>query len=279
MEPVQPIFTTHLFPGLNFELIRVLRGLPEAAWEAPTVCAGWAVRDVSAHLLGGTVNRLAHGRDGKPPSPRFAAVRDYTELVAAINEQNHEYVREARLLSVPDLVSLLNTTDSELYAYFASLPPFETSGPAVAWAGDEHSPNWFDIAREYTEKWLHQQHIREAVGAPVLAERHWLFPVLDTFMRALPHTYRDVAAANGAALAFQITGAAGGAWSLLREDSQWRLHVGLAQQPLAVVRLDQDVAWRLFTKGLSAEAAAERVTVEGDVAVGGLLLTMTAIMA
>ena len=73
-----------------------------------------------------------------------------------------------------------------------ALPAFESGGPAVAWAGDKQSPNWFDIAREYTEKWLHQQHIREAVGQPVLDERRWLFPVLDTFMRALPHVYRDI---------------------------------------------------------------------------------------
>jgi uncharacterized protein (TIGR03083 family) len=32
------------------ELAELLRGLPPAAWEAPTLCAGWRVRDVVAHV-------------------------------------------------------------------------------------------------------------------------------------------------------------------------------------------------------------------------------------
>ncbi len=90
-------------------------------------------------------------------------------------------------------MAFLEMTDPLLYQHFKALPPFEPAGVSVAWAGEAQSFNWFDIAREYTEKWLHQQHIREAVSRPVLAERRWLHPVLDTFMRALPYTYRGVA--------------------------------------------------------------------------------------
>ena len=35
----------------------------------------------------------------------------------------------------------------------------------VAWAGEERSPAWFDVARELTERWHHQAHIRLATGA------------------------------------------------------------------------------------------------------------------
>ena len=45
---------------------------------------------------------------------------------------------------------------------------------SVAWAGEDKSAHWFDVAREYTEKWHHQQQIRDAVGRPDLASRRHL---------------------------------------------------------------------------------------------------------
>jgi len=37
---------------------------------------------------------------------------------------------------------------------------------AVDWAEEMESKNWMAIAREYTEKWLHQQQIRDAIQQP-----------------------------------------------------------------------------------------------------------------
>jgi hypothetical protein len=179
----------------------------------------------------------------------------------------------------PLLIDFLATTDEQLYHYFKGLPPFEPSQTAVTWAGDAQSPIWFDIAREYTEKWLHQQHIREAVGRPLLVQHKWLFPVLDTFLRALPHTYRLVAAPEGTTITFQITGEAGGDWSLLRQDGRWRLFAEAAPAPVATARLDQDLAWRLFTKGVSPAAAGAQIQTEGDATLALGILQMVSIMA
>ena len=62
---------------------------------------------------------------------------------------------------------------------------------AANYAGNE------ERAREFTERWVHQQQIRDAVGKPGLTERRWLHPVLDAFARALPHALRDHAAPGG----------------------------------------------------------------------------------
>jgi hypothetical protein len=43
--------------------------------------------------------------------------------------------------------------------------------------------------------------------------------------------------------------------------------------------LDQDTAWRLFSKGLSPEAARPHVQIEGDEALGSRILQMVSIMA
>jgi uncharacterized protein (TIGR03083 family) len=279
MKPVEPIETVELFPELSAELLRLLKNLPSKAWDRPTPCATWSVKDVVAHLLGGNLGRLSFGRDRLiHPKPNVTP-KNYAELVDYLNQQNKEWVNVARRISPRLLIDFLELTDPQLYQYFKALPPFAMGGPAVAWAGDNQSPNWFDIAREYTEKWLHQQHVREAVRQPLLVERKWLYPVLDTFMRALPHTYRDVKVADGVAVWFHISGQAGGDWSLLHQDGKWQLCSGEAPATGAAVYLDQDVAWRLFTKGISQDAAQARIQFEGDAALGMRILEMVSIMA
>jgi uncharacterized protein (TIGR03083 family) len=279
MNPVEPIFTVELFPGLGTELLGVLKSLPPDDWELPTACADWTVKDVTAHLLGGTLSRLSFGRD-RLAHPRLGGLEmDYEALVQAIDQQNAEWIEIARRFSAPLLVDFLALTDPQLYEYFKALLPFESSGPPVSWAGDTRSPNWFDIAREYTEKWLHQQHIRQAVGRGLLDGREWLFPVLDTFLRALPHTYRGLEAAEGTLIGFHITGGAGGDWTLRGEGSAWRLYTGQAPEATARVSMNQDTAWRLFTKGISPEKARTGIQLEGEAALGMPILQMVSIMA
>jgi hypothetical protein len=59
---------------------------------------------------------------------------------------------------------------------------------SVAWAGEAESKNWFHVARDYSEKWHHQQQIREAVGQTAELLTPALYrPLLDTLLRDLPH--------------------------------------------------------------------------------------------
>ena len=71
----------------------------------------------------------------------------------------------------------------------------------MSWAGPEPAPVWLDLAREYTERWHHQQHIRDAVNKPGLKDPHWMAPVLAAFVWAMPHAYRDLSARPARALA------------------------------------------------------------------------------
>ncbi|MBX3010444.1 MAG: maleylpyruvate isomerase family mycothiol-dependent enzyme [Caldilineaceae bacterium] len=278
MNLVTPLNTVELFPELSQQLLSILTPLPRAAWAKETACAGWSVHDVTAHLLGGNLSRLSFGRDRLVFANRSPFPADYREQVAYIDQRNAEWVNAARQISPPLLLEFLASTDVQLYHYFQSLP-LDDNGIGVTWAGEQQSPNWFDIAREYTEKWLHQQHIREAVGQPLLTQRQWLFPVLDTFMRALPHAYRAVTAPSGTTIGFHITGAAGGTWVLLRQAEQWHLGYGTTSAAAAMVQLDQDLAWRLFTKGIAPAVAREQLQVEGDATLGWPILTMVSIMA
>jgi len=283
MREVGRIDVAELFPELDALLISLLRGLSDADWARPAV-GSWTVKDVAAHLLDTAIRRLAFDRDRLPPVPPDGPIEGYGDLVAFLNDLNHVWVRAMKRVSPRLLTDFLEKTGKELSEHMANLDP---SGPAlfsVAWAGEETSENWFDVAREYTERWHHQQQIRDAVGAPGLTSRRLMHPVLDAFLRALPHAYRSVEAEEGTAVAVEIAGEAGGEWALVREalvheGNRWRLYEGVPEAPRARVRMDQDTAWRRMTKGITREQAAERSEVRGDRRLGEPVFGMLSVMA
>jgi uncharacterized protein (TIGR03083 family) len=279
MKPVEPILTVDLFPELHARLLELLRGLSDEQWYRPTVAPRWSVKDMAAHLLDTDMGRLSYQRDGLGRMQPGPPINGYAELVELINRRNEEWVLAARRISPRVLIDLLDLIAPQVHLLFKSLDPLAPARAAVVWAGDDVSPNWFDIAREYTEKWLHQQQIRDAAGAPGLTGRRWLQPVLDTFVRGLPHTYRGISAPDGTPITLSITGEAGGDWTLRREGAAWQLYAGSADDLAARLVIDQDSAWRLFTKGISPGEARPRAKVEGDEGLAARLLELVAIMA
>ncbi|HYF11621.1 MAG TPA: maleylpyruvate isomerase N-terminal domain-containing protein, partial [Actinomycetota bacterium] len=262
MEAISPLYTADLFAPLHQELIRLLHGLTAEDWERPTVAGRWRVRDVVAHLIDVDLRKLSVNRDGHLPAPA-EPIRGYEELVRFLDGLNAEWVGAARRLSPRVLIELLSFTGPLISALVASLPHHERSVFSVSWAGESESENWFDIGRDYTERWHHQMQIRDAVGAPLLLERRWLYPLLDLSFRALPHAYRDIHATSGTAVTVRVTGDAGGAWTLLRDGDKWQLCRGAAPDSAAVVTLDPDSAWRLLYNALPASEARQRSHTEG----------------
>jgi uncharacterized protein (TIGR03083 family) len=278
LTPVAPVYLLDLLPGLHTELMTLLRSLRPADWARPTACALWTVKDIVAHLLDGSLRRLSFGRDGLKAAPDPTPA-NYAELVAYLNRLNAEWTTAAARLSPRVLMDLLDRAAPEVHAFFRSLEPHGPAMFAVSWAGEESSPNWFDIGREYTERWLHQEQIREAVSRPGLTGRDWLHPTLDIFMRALPFTYRNVAASLGKGLRVEISGEAGGVWTLIRDREGWALFEGASEAPDARIILDQQTAWKLFSKGLSYDQARRKIRIEGDRRLGEPIFGSLAVMA
>jgi uncharacterized protein (TIGR03083 family) len=276
MRSPQPILVADRFPEILDALLELLSSLSEAEWALPTACAGWSVKDVALHLLGGDVGILSRKRDaaaiaGEP-------IRNWADLVAYLNHQNALWVQATRRTSPRLLCDLLRLTGTQVSTYFQSLDP-DAIGDPVSWAGPERAPVWLDLAREFTERWHHQQHIREAVGKPGLMQPRYLAPVLDTFVRALPHTYRKLDAPEQTLVALTISGESGGRWFLLREHGRWALYLELERLPQAEVILDQDAAWRLFTRGIDRDTAQAQARVAGDRHLGSQILEMVSIIA
>jgi uncharacterized protein (TIGR03083 family) len=278
MKAVEPIFLTNLFPKLAVRLVELLNDLSTDDWKKPTVCPLWNVKDIAAHLLDTNFRRLSSLRDNYFGDP-VEGIDSYQGLVDYLNRLNADWVKATRRLSPRVLIELLEQTGNQVYQVFSSLDPYAPARYPVAWAGEEESANWFDIAREYTEKWHHQQQIRMAVDRPGIMERELYFPVLDTFIRALPFTYKNVDAEEGSLLKFRINGGAGDEWYLLRLDRRWQLLSEAEGACISEVIIDQEIAWRLFTKGIDRNEARLQIIIKGELEIGSKILGMLAVMA
>ena len=311
--PLGPILTAHLFPLLDAHLIALLCSLTPDDWERQTVAPRWKVKDVAAHLLDTQLRKLSLGRDGYMPSPppRITSDRD---LVAFIDRLNAEGVAVYRRLSPGVLIAWMEQSSREAAAYYASLDPFAPAPFGVSWAGESASANWFDTARDFTERWHHQQQIRLAVNETANNTQRPHFqveanlqvglcasgaaqpqsgdaarrmraimtpelyhPVLDCFMRALPFHYRSMSTAPGTAVRIHVSGECGGDWHLYRGDA-WMLTSAPVGSSAATVTIPEDIAWRIFTKGIARADAHEQVGVTGDKSLGRHVLHMLAIV-
>lgn len=276
MKRPQPVLTAHLFPELLAGLLNLLTGLSPDAWATPVPRKTWTVRDVALHLLGGDVGIISRGRD------RFTAsiidARTKAELVQALKAQNDRWVAAGQRISPRLLCDLLRLTGDQATQYFESLDP-SAPGEVVSWAGPLPAPNWLATGQEYTERWHHQQHIREALGRPGFDDAPYLKPALDIFMRALPETYRAIDAPGGTSVAVTIAGDSGGHWLLVRERETWNLYTGTMERPTAAVVLPQHLAWRLFTRWMPREHARMESELRGDVALAQRVFETTAVIA
>ena len=275
--PLQPILTIDLFPVLEAKLIELLRCLRHDDWSRPTLAKQWTVKDVASHLLDGNLKRLSIQRDGffglqAPPRDGYEA------FIGFINRNNAEWVQAAKRLSPQVLIDLIEITSKQVHELFRGLDPQAPALWGVSWAGEETSANWFDIAREYTERWHHQQQIRVAVGRQGINSRELYFPVLDTFMRGMPHAFRSVEAREGTIVEIQITGESGGSWFVQRADSNWRLEQHSPSAD-ATLKMDQELAWRVFTKAVDAQTAKREVQISGDRSLATQALSLVAVLA
>ncbi len=268
-----PVDLRPLISAERAELLGFLRSLDESGWAAPTANAGWDVHDVALHLLGGDFGRL-----GSPPSGAAREGRlSFDDLAELIERSNEDWVRAARRIAPNITVELLAFIGPQVDDALAALD-LDAPGTSVGWTGDGPTPYWLDIAREYTEHWVHHAQMRLAVGAPPLVERRFLYPVLDTFMRSLPCAYEAVEADVGTRIDVLVEGEAGGRWTLRREADRWHLVTAEEQVAAARVRVPQDVAWKLLSRTIAVPEALPEIVIEGDQRLGGPATKAVAIM-
>mgnify|MGYP003945797685 CR=1 FL=1 len=271
-----PILGAHLLRKVDEKLIELLRSLSPSEWEAQTVAPRWQVRDVAAHLLDTVLRKLSLVRDSW--YVENVNIQSPQDVVTLVNRLNEEGVTVYRRLSPSVLIDMMKLACEQSASFHESLDLFAEAAFGVSWAGEERSLNWFDTARELTERWHHQQQIRVATDRPGIMTRELYHPVLDCFLRGLPHLYRDTEAPSGTVLLVEISGECGGKWFLSRNNGKWELVKEAGAELAARVTIPQEIAWRVFTKGIDRDSARAQIKFEGDPHLANRVLDLTAIV-
>lgn len=272
-----PIQTLHLFLPLDQKLISLLRSLSRDEWKKPTLAKLWTVKDVAAHLLDGNLRTISLAENFQSDAP--SVVNSYSDLVDYLNRLNADWVTAMKRVSPNTLIELLEVTQPSVIEHYHALDLWAPSRFAVAWAGDEESPNWFHIAREYTERWHHQQQIREAVLQEGIMDHAFFTPLIQTFMMALPYAYRQLQATEGSVISVTITDPGQHEWRIISKDNGWKFTS--VNDAIADTRIEMsgDTAWKLFTKALPEVAAKEKINISGDLKLGQPIFKMVSVMA
>ena len=137
-----PIDARALLAPQQAALIELLHQLDTPDWARPTVCPGWTVQDVAAHVLGDQVGRLSIHRDGFQSLHR----REGEASAEFLNRINHEWVAAARRISPALLTELLAVVGDQVLDHWHTVDINAIGGP-VSWAGPGPAPVWLDVAR------------------------------------------------------------------------------------------------------------------------------------
>jgi len=244
------------------EFVRFLVSLTTEDVATPTICDGWTVGDIAVHLLGNDLSFLARNRD-REASSSGDRPNDWDALVSGLDGLNQRWVSAGRFLSTRLIGELLETT-GRLVSEFLTEVDSRAVGEVVSWAGPEPAPWWLVGAREFTERWVHHQQLRDALGRPGLNGPSFVAPVLATAMHGVRPAYIEVGAPQETTVAIDVTGRAGFSWAVRRDAEGWKLYEGLSREATTRLTLDQDTAWRFLMRMATTADTRPKVSVEGD---------------
>jgi hypothetical protein len=249
-------------------LLSLLNSLSDAQWAAPTAAPRWPVKDIALHLLDVDLSWVARGRD-HDPAGMIPVSSGHEEFVCGLAQRNQRWVDGTRVLSPRLITGLLGWSGEQLDTYLGTVDLASPS--SVYWAGEV--PLWFDLAREFTERWVHYRQIQEAARP---GHEHppdeYLPLVLRTFIWGFPRQY-GAPGPPGTTIALEIPDA--GAWILTRTEAGWSLDEGQAATPAATLRISGEAAWRLLT---GARYDARQLQLSGDPALTEPLLRVRGII-
>jgi uncharacterized protein (TIGR03083 family) len=263
----------HLFPALDSSLIEVLAGLDRKQWNNDTLCKQWKVKDIAAHLLDSAIRRLAIGRDAY--QTEFPEIQSDLGLLNHINALNADWVQAYKRVSPEIIIEQLQLIQVQMLEYLHSLDLDAKAIFPVSWAGENISTNRFDVAREYTERWHHQQQIRQAVGAKSIMNREFYNPFLQICMQSLPYHFRSFESVEDTLIRVEIVGDAGGVWSIIRKGSGWEFS-DKSGEITSQIYIDQNIAWILLSNGIEINQAKQYWQLIGNQELGMHVLALRA---
>jgi len=225
---------------------RLVRPQPPSAYDAPTPCPGWNVRDVLSHLLG--FELLLHGAPVPPfEGPWPSHVRN------PIGEINEAFVHAHR--HEPGL-QVLNEFREASQRSLASLRALsEEEWEKVGWSPEGERPYHRFQETRVLDSWIHLQDIRDALLQPEDDHGAGEEIVLNRFESALPYVLaKRMQVADGTSLQVNLVGRQ--ARAIFLEVRGGRASALTSLDAPATLEVTTPVAlfWRRCAGRISAEA-------------------------
>lgn len=277
---MKPIETLHLFEDLNQELIYFLAELSHEEWLLPSPVAGRTIKDIASHLIDGSLRRISmqrdHFQDLTDPAPAH-----HHELIHWVQEKNAQWIGSFRRLSSRIIVEMLKKYEQEVFELYSRLKPEDPALFPVSWAGHAVSPNWLDIARDYTEKWHHQMQMRMAAQKPLLMSERYLTPLYQTLLLGLPfHLDQQGFELRDHLLQIEITGKIRLRNRLIDSGQGWAFTDDTLQSPATIIRIPASIGWKYFTNTFKDKHNfVKDVEIQGNEQLATTVLKLSAVLS
>ncbi len=179
-------------------LARTLTGRAPSAFDAPTPCPGWSVRDVVSHLIG--IERVIQGEPWPEPVDPWPS-HVHNEL-GALNEA---VVRSRRgLPGAAVLAEFVDVTGRSIARLRAlTIADWE----AVGWSPEGPRPHFRFQETRLLDSWIHLQDVRDALLEPGDDHGAGEDVVVNRLEAALPYVWgKRVGALEGQSLRVNLVG-------------------------------------------------------------------------
>ena len=193
------------------ELAALLDGLDGAAWQRPTPCEGWAVRDVVTHLV--QTDQMAVGSATGRFAEVLATLTGGLGAAASVDEGADLMVRRDRDVPADALRQRWSTGSAALVEALAALDP----STRVTWVAGELSARTLATTR-LAETWIHAGDVAAALGTSLPATDR-LQLIARLAWRTLPYAFARAGRELAGPVAFDLVGPSGAAWRFVPDES------------------------------------------------------------
>ena len=194
----------------------------------------------------------------------------FDELFVALDRFNEQWVSAASFLSPLVLIELLRLSGEWTQLFYGTVDD-DRLGEAVHWIGPDPQPYWMLAAREYWERWIHQQQIRRALGRLGLHDAGFVLPAISVAMRGFPQGLAAFPAPAGTTVSVALTDA-DASWTVGCDGEHWTLYDGRPDDASVTIPLTTETASLLFSRALTNAELTERVKPEGDPDLGAVIV-------
>jgi hypothetical protein len=264
------IFCEKLIYEIDEKMLEIMQNTSILEWNKPTIFKEWKVKDVVSHMVDTMIRKLSMQRDGYFDESLNIEIKCNADLIRFVTRLADEWTIATKRIIPKMLIELFDSIKDEYYSYISSLDPNSKALFSVSWAGEDTSKVWFDNARDYTEHWVHQQQIREALNVPGLLDKRYLYPFNDILIRALPVTFLSVNKQYGFSINISILGNAKENYCLLKAENGWNLYRGSSSSPNTAIKVKDTILWRIFTSNINKDKID--IDISGDKSIVEALL-------